>query len=106
MKSEVSLGATNLSCGMVSPKNDCETESKGENSLSRKCCDNRQFSVETYDDFQTITKVEFKAVTLKMPPLFGFVLPIQGLDQKFGFSGLSPPKVVHDFQIDFQTFLI
>ncbi|MCB0481641.1 MAG: hypothetical protein KDC83_09420 [Flavobacteriales bacterium] len=106
MESAIAFGTSELDCGMSLTIEVCDFESDQESSISRKCCDNHQYSIDTDDNFQTVLKAEFPDRTIEITEPAHFDVQIFELDPIFGHSGLPPPKVTPDFQIDFQSFLI
>lgn len=104
MMSMITLGETQLSCGMAAPVSMCDDEIMEE----MHCCNNEYTFVDTDDNFAKA------AFDLDVSPVFVvafcslFLLPeVENYKQNENyFKDYSPPPLGEDLQVLYETFLI
>lgn len=107
MESSIGFGAKHLDCGMNMAMEHSET---GDNSSEdpNSCCENTTQHLQVDDDFQ-LKSLDFQIDFQSIPLVFYF------LQVNFNFLPFvkqvlpgveTPPLILQDFQILFQTFLI
>lgn len=104
MLEEITIGQKYLSCGMALEDDGCEDDKKEEHS----CCDNNYIAISTDDAFAKASfdidfKVQFLATFVEV-----FVLQkhINTKQQETHFKDYSPPPIIEDLPILYETFLI
>lgn len=105
VEGELGIGKQSLDCGMAEQKG-CESDNPTQpNSISKKCCDNLQITIDT-DNFQPVQNINSHTFDVLVPIQPRMEVRIRILENKLGVNGLSPPLVTTDFQVALQTFLI
>lgn len=104
MESTLALGHVNLDCGMGMDHSD---SMNGNVIKNNDCCENQYISVEVDDQFNSsIQKISFES---KFVVTLAYTLinrPVFEKAKKATFSDYSPPPLIPNLQVEYQTFLL
>lgn len=103
VKSALSFGESNISCGMQ-PDKGCDNHKK---QFKKKCCENHYLNIEVEEDYtpQSVDynfDINFTSVFLLI--VSKFVTPI--LSDEYNYNLHAPPLIVRNIPVLIQSFLI
>ncbi len=104
VKTVLSIGNANVSCGMETTTGDCESSTK---KMKANCCKDEFQKIQLNDDYtQTTTFVHFSPdfTTVFAAILFDLLPNVS--TQSFFFKNYLPPPLVKDIKVLVKSFLI
>jgi len=105
--SAITIGESELSCGMTSMDTFCDTIDGIMKYVPQNCCDNDHISMQIKDDYQ----VEPDNIVIEKQFLFAFTYAflssnLTDRESTFTFSTSHSPPLDKDIQSMYQTFLL
>lgn len=108
IKTAVSLGTSDISCGMISIDQSCENRPPSDMINAKACCENTYVQLKIKDNYQT--KEVFKS-TINFQFIAVFIVTYLNLysfnaSTEAEYSNYSPPLLDLDIPVLIQSFLI
>lgn len=103
IKTVLSIGNTDVSCGMETTKKDCSHDKQ----MNSNCCQDEFQKMQLNDDYTKV--ITFKNFTPDFTIIFVAllfnILPTENV-QTFSYKNYLPPPLVKDIKVLVQSFLI
>ena len=107
LESKISIGESDLSCGMKVMDVSCESVAEGVSLMPQGCCDNDHLSIQIEDDYQ----MDSETISVERQFLFAFTYAFlnpnyTSEEQPIVFAKTNSPPLETDFQSRYQIFLL